>query len=405
MRTALNKAIEINPGFGESAEMLAFVALVTGEGHDEAVSKLRTALKYQPGNQRYALRIAEIFARQNKLKESEEIAAKIARTTDDDEARVRAEGLLSELNRRRQYDEQIASLHERVGEAGANRQPTGDGSANAVREVNDTVEANNRSLNQILREPSTGEQRTLGKIQKIDCSKSPVTYTVISDGQPFRLTSKDFDEITIRAYDAKLGNITIGCDVDLAAVNAVITWLPSEAPKLGSANTSPVKGSLVSLELVPAGFRIMSEAELTSAPTRIIRNIVADRPENGTEIVSAPVNQEDARRQMMIDHINTAIRTPAAGEKRAFGFLEKIECGSKDRFMHFKTDTGTLKLAANQPPAITMYTPDLSGAQFGCGMRPIEFPVVILYTDKTDKKQKTGAVLALDFVPKSFVLR
>ena len=58
MRELLKKAIAINPTFTESYEMLAFVSLVSNEGLDEAVAVMQKALKYQPGNQRYAIRIA-----------------------------------------------------------------------------------------------------------------------------------------------------------------------------------------------------------------------------------------------------------------------------------------------------------------------------------------------------------
>ena len=61
MRELLNKAIAISPSFTESYELLAFVNLVNNEKLDEAVAHLQTALKYQPGNQRYAVRIAEIY--------------------------------------------------------------------------------------------------------------------------------------------------------------------------------------------------------------------------------------------------------------------------------------------------------------------------------------------------------
>jgi tetratricopeptide (TPR) repeat protein len=50
MRESLKKAIQLNPTFTESYELLAFVNLVNNEQLGEAVSYLQTALKYQPGN-------------------------------------------------------------------------------------------------------------------------------------------------------------------------------------------------------------------------------------------------------------------------------------------------------------------------------------------------------------------
>jgi tetratricopeptide (TPR) repeat protein len=57
MREALRKAITINPSFTESYEMLAFVDVVRNEELEDAVNLIRTALRYQPGSQRYSLRL------------------------------------------------------------------------------------------------------------------------------------------------------------------------------------------------------------------------------------------------------------------------------------------------------------------------------------------------------------
>jgi thioredoxin-like negative regulator of GroEL len=97
------KAIAINPAFAESYELLAYINLVNQESYDESLAMLKTALKYQPGNQRYAMRMAEILVRQNKLVEATAIADKIAKTTDDPETKERASSLVSEIERMQQY--------------------------------------------------------------------------------------------------------------------------------------------------------------------------------------------------------------------------------------------------------------------------------------------------------------
>jgi tetratricopeptide (TPR) repeat protein len=101
MRVALRKAIEINPQFGESYDLLALTALSGGGGLNVALAQMETALKLQPGNQRYRLRIAEIQARQNKLKEAEETALKILQTTENEALKVRSKALLAYIAERR----------------------------------------------------------------------------------------------------------------------------------------------------------------------------------------------------------------------------------------------------------------------------------------------------------------
>lgn len=94
MRSLLKKAIKINPAFTESYELFAFVNMVNNEQLDESIKYLQKALQYQPGSQKYTLRIAEIFLRQRKFKET----GKIAATSDDAEVKSRAENLTGQIS-------------------------------------------------------------------------------------------------------------------------------------------------------------------------------------------------------------------------------------------------------------------------------------------------------------------
>ena len=109
----------------------------------------------------------------------------------------------------------------------------------------------------------------------------------------------------------------------------------------------------------------------------------------------------------MMAHIKDSIRKPAAGEKQEMAFIEKSECTNKGMFFYFKTATQVLKLsnpAANKL-AMRAFTADVEHLQMGCGMKAVEIPVVITYTEMPDKKSKAhGELIALEFVPKSFVL-
>ena len=52
-----------------------------------------------------------------------------------------------------------------------------------------------------------------------------------------------------------------------------------------------------------------------------------------------------------------------------------------------------------------VYVPDLAGLEFGCAIKPIEYPAVFVYADKPDAKLKSdGEIVSLEFVPKSFIL-
>jgi hypothetical protein len=76
-------------------------------------------------------------------------------------------------------------------------------------------------------------------------------------------------------------------------------------------------------------------------------------------------------------------------------------------FFHFKTPTQSLKLSAASPQTLQMkaFTPEIEQLQFGCGMKEVDVPVVFTYRESLDLKGgSVGEIIALEFVPKSFIL-
>ena len=397
MREMLKKAIAIDPSFTESYELLAFVDLVNNEELDDAVVQLQKALKYQPGNMRYVMRIGEIYLRQNKYKEAAAIAEKIAKTADDNELRSRAQNLATRI---RQQEEMFATLPKLstgtrpaasgngVGEpvllkrrAGEDK-PTGDEIAKASEDFQ------MRGLNQALRGVADGEIRILGKVVKIDC-KGDVTYTIKTDTETFQLSSKDFQTLIITTFIADAGDAEIGCGTDLATSKAVITYRPSTTAK------APVRGDLVALEFVPSNFRFV-DLKAEPLPTTYVVEESGGPPSPGTIA--------DARRNAMLQAIRERVRKPVDGEKREMGFIEKSECGSKGMFFHIKTGSQSLKLAAPQSMFLGGYTPDIEHLQIGCSMKAVDVPVVFVYKPAAGSKAAAGELVSIEFVPKTFTL-
>ena len=413
MRDALRKAIAINPAYTESYELLAFVDLVNEEELDDAVAQLQNALKYQPGNQRYTLRIAEIYMRQNKFTEAASIFEKIARTTDDPEIRSRADTMMAQLDQRKTIEERNAAERKRyeaalaAGVSGGPRlmrrvetgkEPTEAEKAKMVEE------ARMRSINSGLRKTLAGETRINGRIQKIDCKKRPIAYTVKTATEIFTVTSVDFTTLDLNALDPDTQMAEVGCDADLSAFNALLTYKTAATPK-GTA-----RGELVAVEFVPADFRLVTEDEMRTESYVIYDQNEPPKLTTGpgppTEMLN-PSKIEDGRKAAMMQALRNAVQKPADGQKREIGFLDKIECTSKGVYFHLRTGTQVIKLFSlqNQPPKISLYTPDLQGMQFGCGIKPVEFPAVFIYNDKPDAKAKTaGEIVSLEFVPMSFTL-
>ena len=265
IREALKKSIALNPTFGGSYDLLAFISLVTGENMDEAVQLLGKALAIEPGNQKYALRIAEIYSRQEKFDQAKLIAEKIANTSDDPETKSRAEFLKENIQRNQTSRAEYEAARKRYEESSKN----GGGGGGREPMLNRQViqadkqltpeevtklqeEAKMLSINQALRKPETGEKQVIGHISKITCAGGKVTYSVKSETETFALFSKDFQNLILTSIVEGTENAEFGCNANVGNINMVITFKDSTPTKPG------VKGELVALDFVPNNFKFIN---------------------------------------------------------------------------------------------------------------------------------------------------
>jgi len=409
MRDALRKAIAIDPAYTASYELLAFVSMVNNDDLDGAIAYLQTALKYQPGNYQYTLRMAEILTRSAKLDEAAALVEKVVATAEEPEIKARAASLLNQIAEQKDFfarrDIEKKRYDELVAKAGGTEMHVERIEADRAPTEEETARQNEflrmRALNEVVRKPGAGEQRVLGSVQKIDCKRRPLAYSIKTATDGFTVTSKDFNNLFLRAHDAAAMKVSVGCDANLGSFNALITFKPAEGPK------NLVRGELVALEFVPSDFRFMSDEEMRSSKL-IIYQQPAVKPKSEVFMVGSISEDIEAKRRVLVQkEVNNALRKPLEGEKRDIGFLENIECVDKDMFFNIRTTTQSLKLVTATPEAvrIIVFTPDVANTPLKCGTKAIEFPVVFTYRDNPDGKKKTsGEIKSLDFVPKSFVL-
>lgn len=416
MRQLLLRAIALNPGFTESYELLAFASLVNNENLDEALGYLQKALKYQPGNQRYALRIAEIYMRQDKFAEASTIFEKIAKTADEPELKAQAENLAGQLRQRqemiaaneasrRQYEAAVAEAAKNGNKVVLINRDSSEPRLSPEEEAKIIEEQKMLSVNESLRKPEASEKQIIGRIQNIECKGAAITYTIKSGNETFTLSSKDFESLSLTAFAADALEASVGCGEKLERFNAVLMYKPQTIVK------NPVRGELTAVYFVPDSFRFIdtdqpgneTTAEAFAGKNTEISAVNAPPPpavKNG--------DWDAQRRDAMMQAVKNAVRKPLEGEKRELGFIEKVECTNKGMFFHFKTQALKVKLTAATPQALQIraYTPEVEQMQFGCGMKQIDVPV--LFTYKESKNAKAGAavgeIVALEFVPKSFTL-
>lgn len=427
MRDALKKSIVLNPAYTESYELLAFINMVNNSNLDEAVDWLKKSLAYQPTDQQTILRIAEIYARQEKFAEAKKIAEKISKTADEPNVKSRADNLLRQITNyetvaaeneamRKKYEklnEEERKRYEAQRNANRNQRISNqrEMSPEEIAKINENAQI--LSINQALKKPASDEKQLIGKITKITCVQKMIVYTVKTETGNISLFSRDFQNLALVAFDSGAESAQIGCNSSLSVYNAVLTFKPSTTK-------STYEGELIAIDFVPANFRFMKESDVPeiTAINGNSNSSVQTEPENRqpprikendeTIVTNSPPPTQDfeaKRKEAMMQYLKNSLRQPLEGEIRLTGMLEKIECDNKFQYFVFKTETQSLKLKVQPNLQIKSFVPDLGGVAFQCGMKQFNANAVVTYKPNGDAKAKfNGDLIALEFVPNSFKL-
>lgn len=391
MRESLQRAIEINPNFIESYRLLSFVNLVNNESLDESLAFLKKVIELQPGNQESSYLIAQIYLRQEKYAEARELAEKIYKTSDDADLRTKAQTLLTSIKQfedNRAFNQKQAKELEDQGIRAPVYVKKKEKSAAEIAKIEEENRIN--SLNRMIEKPKADEKQIVGSIEKVACLKGGVFYTVKTDTETFQLSSKDFSALELSAMVEEAQNMDFGCDAAVSNYRTVLTYRPAADAK---ANT---RGNLLAIAFVPKYFRLKTDEEMKQAREIVL---VEEEPELTPE---AKAEMEKQRREMMLEGIKQNLRTPLAGETRALGIVEKIECSGNSIIFVTRIGAQTLKLKAKSPQDVKIisFTPEAGGLQFGCGVKLPPLQSVITYRPK----DKDGEMVAIEYVPKSFTL-
>ena len=390
MRRSLQKAIEIKPDFTESYRLLAFVNLVNNENLDESINLLRKGISLQPGNQDYALLIAQIYMRQEKLAEAKGIAEKLAKTASEQYMRANAESILRSIGEMETAKADYEKMREQMSaNSSGSRPPTLTKRSAISEEERARIEAERKmnALNRIIEKPKDGEKQAVGYIQKIACPNGEVAYTFKNDTESFTLSSKDFVSLNIVALTKEAESLQVGCDADLKNTLTVITYRQNDKPK------AKTKGDLTAMYFVPENFRFKSEAEITESESKQAALAESD--------MQAEIQNE------LEQHIKNSLRKPLEGERRELVTPEKIECGGKSVIFIVKTGTQTLRLKTDSPQSLKImaFTAETGPMQLGCGAKLPAVPAVITFRPSSDAKDKVqGEIVSLEFVPQGFKL-
>jgi hypothetical protein len=97
IKAALDSSIQLAPDFPEPYNLLGFIHLATGENLDAGVNAVKKAMAIAPGREDYALTLAQLYMRQERLAEARLVVEPLARGAVRPEIRSRAASLLETI--------------------------------------------------------------------------------------------------------------------------------------------------------------------------------------------------------------------------------------------------------------------------------------------------------------------
>lgn len=171
--------------------------------------------------------------------------------------------------------------------------------------IEEEREINN--LNILLDRPGTSEEIILGSIRSIDCTDGRIYFKLISDGKSRTLTSSRFDDIRFSVLTAGTRAFTFRCDASFLNDSVVAIFGPA----------GKQLGTLRSLTIVPANFRLKPLAQIEREPAIIIQGMPPTEIA-GNELKA--LKERDEMQRIMKeaeerDRLNRADKTGAVPDK------------------------------------------------------------------------------------------
>jgi len=256
MRDALRRAIELKPDFPESYRLLAFVNLVRGEQLDESAKMLERARRLSPGNEHYALMLAQVYLRQEKFAEARRTVEPLTRPSADPSLRGPAQSLLNTIESMQGIQEQRARF-DSAPASGGGGSGGGSGGVSSVSaplppgksEEEAVAEAMAAALNDALRKPEAGETRVRAVLTHIECVPKGVVFVFKAGARQLRLAARGFEGLHIMAFTPEAGG-EITCGPRKTESTAVVTYRAAPDAR------AKTEGTVVAVEFVPVTFQL-----------------------------------------------------------------------------------------------------------------------------------------------------
>jgi tetratricopeptide (TPR) repeat protein len=106
-----------------------------------------------------------------------------------------------------------------------------------------------KQIEQNLRQPESGETRSIGVVKKVICSSKTMLALVALNGHEMQLRMPEPKSLRIMSFTQEAAGIQFGCNVSIPDLTAVISYIPITGNK-------KIAGDLKAIEFVPKTFQL-----------------------------------------------------------------------------------------------------------------------------------------------------
>ena len=394
IRESLRRAIRLNDGYAESYRLLAFTALVTNEGLDEALAGLIKAESLRPGDTEIGLMLPQILLRQEKAAEARMAAGKVFRSTTDAKAKKEAAELIKAA------DELAASARRgRQIVIGGTQEPIiyqrKDLTDEQMAKLEEERVINN--VNLLIERPQAGERQAVGRFGKIACIEDRIVYSFKTDEGELKLSGRRFDDLRLKVLIEGTQTFAFRCDARLTEELAAITYRPSNRPGAVS------NGELLSIAFVPRSFKLRTLEEIARAPQIIVQGGPStDLGENERAAARQRAEMERVMRETQIRDIEDRLRHAAPDEVRVLAKPEKMECVAGRMVLTANGPEGAMAFSAAiaERFEVHSFNSEAGIVEVGCRSQLPSLPAVITFRRNGNDRE----LVAVEFVPSYFKL-
>ena len=238
---ALQRAVALNRSSSDALAALAYVQMLSKETLAAARGSIERAIALSPGRLDYRLRFADIQILQGQLAPARDLLKQLEAVTTDQ--------TVSEAATKRLI---VVTERLRAEAAAASRSRAESPSRPAETPAKESVDTASSETRFMLRAVHAGEERALGALAKIDCTRQGVRFTLQTDEGPTVVAAvPKLEDVELTTF-VDAADFTLRCGPRNPADRVYLTWRvwgPDEKPIAG------VVGTAIALEFLPADYR------------------------------------------------------------------------------------------------------------------------------------------------------